>query len=94
MVPATPEFFSAVRELCDETGALMIVDEVQVILLSMHLVYRGALRKRLSCLKPHVTSVCISVCGCPAAERTFSRIAVHTTVLSERGGSCAHHFLL
>lgn len=30
VVPATPEFFSAVRELCDETGALMIVDEVQV----------------------------------------------------------------
>ncbi|CAM9329702.1 unnamed protein product [Scytosiphon promiscuus] len=29
VVPATPEFFSAVRELCDETGALMIVDEVQ-----------------------------------------------------------------
>ena len=29
-MPATPEFFSAVRELCDETGALMIVDEVQV----------------------------------------------------------------
>lgn len=30
VVPATPEFFSTVRELCDETGALMIVDEVQV----------------------------------------------------------------
>lgn len=30
VVPATPEFFLAVRELCDETGALMIVDEVQV----------------------------------------------------------------
>lgn len=30
VVPATPEFFSAVRELCDETGALMMVDEVQV----------------------------------------------------------------
>ncbi|CAM9821097.1 unnamed protein product [Ectocarpus sp. 6 AP-2014] len=29
VVPATPEFFSTVRELCDETGALMIVDEVQ-----------------------------------------------------------------
>lgn len=29
-MPATPEFFSTVRELCDETGALMIVDEVQV----------------------------------------------------------------
>lgn len=28
-MPATPEFFSAVRELCDETGALMMVDEVQ-----------------------------------------------------------------
>lgn len=30
VVPAAPEFFSAVRDLCDETGALMIVDEVQV----------------------------------------------------------------
>lgn len=30
VVPATPEFFSAVRDLCDETGALMMVDEVQV----------------------------------------------------------------
>ncbi|CAM9303961.1 unnamed protein product [Pylaiella littoralis] len=29
VVPATPEFFSTVRELCDETGALMMVDEVQ-----------------------------------------------------------------
>lgn len=29
-MPATPEFFSTVRELCDETGALMMVDEVQV----------------------------------------------------------------
>eukprot|EP00903_Cladosiphon_okamuranus_P005565 g5540.t1 len=29
VVPATPEFFSTVRKLCDETGALMIVDEVQ-----------------------------------------------------------------
>lgn len=35
VVPATPEFFSAVRELCDETGALMIVDEVQVRTLSI-----------------------------------------------------------
>lgn len=29
MVPASAEFFSAVREVCDETGALMMVDEVQ-----------------------------------------------------------------
>jgi predicted acetylornithine/succinylornithine family transaminase len=27
--PATPEYFRAVRELCDERGVLMIVDEVQ-----------------------------------------------------------------
>ncbi|CAM9979409.1 unnamed protein product, partial [Sphacelaria rigidula] len=27
VVPATPEFFATVRELCDETGALMMVDE-------------------------------------------------------------------
>lgn len=30
VVPATKEFFSTVRELCDETGALMMCDEVQV----------------------------------------------------------------
>lgn len=29
-MPASAEYFSAVRELCDETGALMMVDEVQV----------------------------------------------------------------
>ena len=28
--PATKEFFGSVRRICDETGALMIVDEVQV----------------------------------------------------------------
>lgn len=28
--PATPEFFKAVRDICDETGALMMCDEVQV----------------------------------------------------------------
>lgn len=41
VVPATPEFFSTVRELCDETGALMMVDEVQVktLLLAAHLQY-------------------------------------------------------
>jgi predicted acetylornithine/succinylornithine family transaminase len=27
--PATPEYFSAVRRLCDERGVLMIVDEIQ-----------------------------------------------------------------
>jgi len=27
--PATPEYFKAIRELCDQTGALMMVDEVQ-----------------------------------------------------------------
>lgn len=27
--PGTQEFFTAIRSLCDETGALMIVDEVQ-----------------------------------------------------------------
>lgn len=30
MVPATEQYFSAVREVCNETGALMMVDEVQV----------------------------------------------------------------
>lgn len=30
VVPATQEYFAAVRKLCDETGALMMVDEVQV----------------------------------------------------------------
>ena len=30
VVPASKEYFSAVRMLCDETGALMMVDEVQV----------------------------------------------------------------
>ncbi len=29
LTPATPEFLKAVREACDKTGALMIVDEVQ-----------------------------------------------------------------
>ena len=29
VVPASKEYFSAVRMLCDETGALMMVDEVQ-----------------------------------------------------------------
>eukprot|EP00611_Tribonema_gayanum_P011540 TRINITY_DN217_c1_g1_i1.p2 TRINITY_DN217_c1_g1~~TRINITY_DN217_c1_g1_i1.p2 ORF type:complete len:481 (+),score=195.25 TRINITY_DN217_c1_g1_i1:53-1495(+) len=29
IVPATREFFAAVREICDETGALMMCDEVQ-----------------------------------------------------------------
>lgn len=28
--PGTLEFFKTARELCDETGALLIVDEVQV----------------------------------------------------------------
>jgi acetylornithine aminotransferase len=28
--PATPEFFRAVREKCDQVGALMIADEIQV----------------------------------------------------------------
>ena len=28
--PGNPEFFARIRELCDETGALMICDEVQV----------------------------------------------------------------
>ena len=27
--PATPEYFKTIRELCDQTGALMMVDEVQ-----------------------------------------------------------------
>jgi len=30
IIPGKPEFFQAVRDLCDETGALMICDEVQV----------------------------------------------------------------
>lgn len=30
VVPATEQYFSAVREVCNETGALMMVDEVQV----------------------------------------------------------------
>lgn len=30
IVPGKPEFFQTVRDLCDETGALMICDEVQV----------------------------------------------------------------
>lgn len=30
IIPGNPEFFQTVRELCDETGALMICDEVQV----------------------------------------------------------------
>lgn len=29
IVPATQEFFQGIRDICDETGALMIVDEVQ-----------------------------------------------------------------
>jgi acetylornithine aminotransferase len=29
ITPATKEFFQGVRKICDETGALMIVDEVQ-----------------------------------------------------------------
>lgn len=29
ILPATPEFFEEVRKICSETGALMIVDEVQ-----------------------------------------------------------------
>ncbi len=29
LTPATPDFLKAVREACDKTGALMIVDEVQ-----------------------------------------------------------------
>ncbi len=29
IVPATPEFLKGLRELCDETGALLIFDEVQ-----------------------------------------------------------------
>jgi len=29
IVPATQEFFQGVRDLCDQTGALMVVDEVQ-----------------------------------------------------------------
>jgi len=27
--PATPEFFAAARQICDETGALLVADEVQ-----------------------------------------------------------------
>jgi acetylornithine/N-succinyldiaminopimelate aminotransferase len=30
IVPGTDEFFTTIRQLCDETGALMICDEVQV----------------------------------------------------------------
>jgi acetylornithine/N-succinyldiaminopimelate aminotransferase len=30
IIPGDPKFFKTVRELCDETGALMICDEVQV----------------------------------------------------------------
>jgi acetylornithine aminotransferase len=30
IIPGTPEFFQTARELCDETGALLICDEVQV----------------------------------------------------------------
>ena len=30
IIPGKPEFFQTVRDLCDETGALMICDEVQV----------------------------------------------------------------
>ena len=30
VVPATEQYFAAVREVCNETGALMMVDEVQV----------------------------------------------------------------
>ena len=29
VVPGQKDFFEGVRKLCDETGALMIVDEVQ-----------------------------------------------------------------
>lgn len=29
VMPATKEFFAAIRSICDETGALMIADEVQ-----------------------------------------------------------------
>ncbi len=29
VVPATKEFFDAIRKICDRTGALMICDEVQ-----------------------------------------------------------------
>jgi acetylornithine/succinyldiaminopimelate/putrescine aminotransferase len=29
--PAKPDFFAALREKCDEVGALMIADEIQVI---------------------------------------------------------------
>lgn len=30
IIPGKPEFFKRVRELCDETGAVMICDEVQI----------------------------------------------------------------
>jgi Aminotransferase class-III len=30
IVPASKEYFAAIREICDETGALMMCDEVQV----------------------------------------------------------------
>mmetsp|Transcript_15725 Transcript_15725/g.20510 ORF Transcript_15725/g.20510 Transcript_15725/m.20510 type:complete len:478 (-) Transcript_15725:99-1532(-) len=30
IVPGNPEFFKTIREICDETGALMVMDEVQI----------------------------------------------------------------
>jgi len=50
-VPATPEFLARARQLADETGALLIIDEVQTFRLST-----GGLQQRLGC-RPDLTTL-------------------------------------
>lgn len=82
-MPATPEFFSAVRELCDETGALMIVDEVQVKKQNERKITCCAWRKRFDTppsLNVFRAASCLRL-GCPAAERVGAGwLRVHTTL--------------
>jgi glutamate-1-semialdehyde 2,1-aminomutase len=50
-VPATPEFLARARQLADETGAVLILDEVQTFRLST-----GGLQQRLGC-RPDLTTL-------------------------------------
>ena len=40
VLPGSPEFFTAARQLCDETNALLICDEVQIGMVSKSTLFR------------------------------------------------------
>ena len=71
--PATKEFINAIRRICDQTGALMIVDEVQV---------RRLLISRYISLKGLIYTLCIDGYGKAGKLWSYQNFEVEPDVIT------------